>query len=222
MLEYAGESPPPLSADGWLVTGDLVRVDGDRVYFQGRTDDVLNVGGAKVYPQEVEDFLLSCPGVTEVRVRSVPNPVSGQLLAADVVLAHGYEPDRHRVELMRLCQATLASHKAPRLIRIVPEIQGAWPPGRRPDRMPSRKHVIVTGGSRGLGEAIVRRMLAKEYRVSTCSRSKTSFIDEMMAPPRLWRAVPLDRLRGRRGHGDRPSSSRKPWPGPAATDCMAW
>ena len=123
MLEYAGEFPPPLSADGWLVTGDLVRVEGDRVYFQGRTDDVINVGGAKVYPQEVEEFLLSCPGVTEVRVRSVPNPVSGQLLAADVVLARGYEPDGHRVELMRLCQSKLASHKAPRLIRIVPEIK---------------------------------------------------------------------------------------------------
>ena len=120
---YVGESTPKLTDDGWLITGDLVKVDGNRVYFQGRTDDMLNVGGAKVYPQEVEEFLLSCPGVTEVRVRSIPNPMSGQLLAADVVLAHGYEPDVHRVELMRLCQATLPSHKAPRLIRVVPEIQ---------------------------------------------------------------------------------------------------
>jgi acyl-coenzyme A synthetase/AMP-(fatty) acid ligase len=122
MLDYEGESSPTLTDDGWLITGDLVRVDGDRVYFQGRTDDILNVGGAKVYPQEVEEFLLSCAGVTEVRVRSIPNPVSGQLLAADVVLAPGYEPDVYRVELMRLCQSTLPSYKAPRLIRVVPEI----------------------------------------------------------------------------------------------------
>jgi acyl-coenzyme A synthetase/AMP-(fatty) acid ligase len=122
MLDYGGESSPNLSDDGWLITGDLVTVDNDRVYFQGRTDDILNVGGAKVYPQEVEEFLLSCPGVAEVRVRSIPNSVSGQLLAADVVLAHGYEPDVHRIQLMRLCQSTLPSHKAPRLIRVVPEI----------------------------------------------------------------------------------------------------
>lgn len=47
--------------------------------------------------------------------------------------------------------------------------------------MAAGKHVIITGGSRGLGEAIVRRMLAHGYRVSTCSRTKTSFIEEMMA-----------------------------------------
>jgi 3-oxoacyl-[acyl-carrier protein] reductase len=87
--------------------------------------------------------------------------------------------------------------------------------------MPSRKHVIVTGGSRGLGEAIVRRMLAKEYRVSTCSRSKTSFIDEMMRHPDhggrfLWAACEV----GEAKETDR--FVRKPWPGPAATDCMAW
>ena len=96
MLEYVGESSSKLTDDGWLITGDLVKVDGNRVYFQGRTDDMLNVGGAKVYPQEVEEFLLSCPGVTEVRVRSIPNAMSGQLLAADVVLAHGAEAHPRR------------------------------------------------------------------------------------------------------------------------------
>lgn len=122
MLAYAGQGAPPLTDDGWLVTGDLVAIDGDRVSFQGRTDEVLNVGGAKVMPQEVEAFLLSCPGVAEVRVRGVRNAISGQALAADVVLAQGFEPERHRLELMRRCQATLPAHKAPRLIRVVPEI----------------------------------------------------------------------------------------------------
>ena len=44
------------------------------------------------------------PRGNEARVRSIPNSMSGQLLAADVVLSQGYEPDAHRVELMRLCQ----------------------------------------------------------------------------------------------------------------------
>ncbi len=91
-------------------------------HFQGRTDDILNIGGAKVYPQEVEAFLLACPGVAEARVRGLRNPMGGRLLAADVVLAHGYVPDAHRVELMRVCQSALPSHKAPRVIRVVPEI----------------------------------------------------------------------------------------------------
>ena len=49
--------------------------------------------------------------------------------------------------------------------------------------METRRHLIVSGGSRGLGEAIVRRMLCRGYRVSTCSRSKTDLIDEMSAHP---------------------------------------
>lgn len=62
--------------------------------------------------------------------------------------------------------------------------------------MAPRNHVIVTGGSRGLGEAMVRRMLADDYRVSTCSRSETPFIQEMTAHSQyrerfLWRSCDL-------------------------------
>lgn len=49
--------------------------------------------------------------------------------------------------------------------------------------MGCRRHVIVTGGSRGLGEVMVRRMLADGYRVSTCSRARTPFVDEMASHP---------------------------------------
>ena len=104
------------------MTGDLVDVHGDRVSFRGRTHQHPHHGGAKVYPQEVEAFLLARPGVAEPRVRGLRNPMGGRLLAADVVLAHGYVPDAHRVELMRVCQSALPSHKAPRVIRVVPEI----------------------------------------------------------------------------------------------------
>lgn len=119
MLGYLGDPTSRLTPDGWLNTGDLVKTDEGRVCFQGRTDDVLNIGGAKVYPQEVEEFLLSCAGVAEVRVRGVANPISGSILAADVVLEKGYEPESQRLELLRLCQATLPAYKAPRMIRVV-------------------------------------------------------------------------------------------------------
>jgi acyl-coenzyme A synthetase/AMP-(fatty) acid ligase len=119
MLGYLGDMPSKLTPDGWLITGDLVRIEGDRVFFLGRADDVLNIGGGKVYPQEVEEFFLSCPAVAEVRVRGVANPISGTILAADVVLEKGYEPAAQRRELLRLCQAKLPAFKAPRLIRVV-------------------------------------------------------------------------------------------------------
>jgi acyl-coenzyme A synthetase/AMP-(fatty) acid ligase len=117
-----GGMAPTISDDGWLVTGDLVRVEGDRIYFQGRTDDVINVGGGKVYPQEIEEFLLSCAGVIEARVRGVSNPISGTILAAEVILDGGEDPAWRRIELLRLCQANLPAHKAPRLVRVVKEI----------------------------------------------------------------------------------------------------
>ena len=122
MLGYLGDAAAAVTDDGWLVTGDLVRLDGDRVFFQGRIDDVLNVGGGKVHPQEVEDFLLSCSGVVEARVRGVPNPISGVALVADVVLEAGEEPEARRRHLLRLCQAELPAYKAPRIIRVVDAI----------------------------------------------------------------------------------------------------
>lgn len=119
MLGYASDTPANLTDDGWLVTGDLVRIDGDRVHFLGRVDDVVNLGGAKVSPQEVETFLLSCPGVVEARVRSVASPISGAVLAADVVLDESCDPGSQRFALLQLCQARLPAHKAPRVIRAV-------------------------------------------------------------------------------------------------------
>ena len=59
-------------------------------------------------------------------------------------------------------------------------------PARRPDRMPARNHVIVTGGSRGLGEAIVRRLAGGRIPRLDVQPQQDSFVDEMMRPPRLW------------------------------------
>src|SRR5262249_14176189 len=72
----------PTTPDGWLATGDLVRVEADRVVFLGRQDSLINVGGAKVFPQEVEGFLLGLPGIVEARVRPVRNPITGQAVLA--------------------------------------------------------------------------------------------------------------------------------------------
>jgi acyl-CoA synthetase (AMP-forming)/AMP-acid ligase II len=122
MLGYVGGVAPPTSGDGWIITGDLVHVEHDRVCFTGRTDDVINVGGAKVLPQRVEEFLLSCRGVADALVRGIPSPISGAILQADVVMQPEHETESSVHDLLGLCRTRLAAHEAPRSIRIVPRV----------------------------------------------------------------------------------------------------
>jgi acyl-CoA synthetase (AMP-forming)/AMP-acid ligase II len=75
-----------LTGDGWLRTGDLVRRDEQGyVYFSGRVDDMINVGGENVYPKEVETILLEHPDVLDVCVVGAPHRVKGAAPVAWVV-----------------------------------------------------------------------------------------------------------------------------------------
>ena len=78
-----------VSLGGWVATGDLVEHHGDRVLFQGRRPDVINVGGRKVMPSTVETVLREATGVGDVRVYGKSSSLVGQLVAADIVLARG-------------------------------------------------------------------------------------------------------------------------------------
>jgi acyl-coenzyme A synthetase/AMP-(fatty) acid ligase len=117
------ESAQVRTDDGWLATGDLVGVTGDRVRFLGREDDIINVGGAKVYPQSVEAFLLGLEGVLEARVRGIANPISGFLVGAEAVLAAGLDPEAARLRILVQCREGLAHHEVPRILKIVDAIQ---------------------------------------------------------------------------------------------------
>lgn len=83
MLGYYGE--PDIDADGWRPTGDLVRVEGERIVFTGRTSEVINVGGVKVHPLPIEARVLAVPGVRIARVHGRPNPVTGSVVAVEFV-----------------------------------------------------------------------------------------------------------------------------------------
>jgi acyl-CoA synthetase (AMP-forming)/AMP-acid ligase II len=86
MLGYLN-APTPLTEDGWFKTGDLVEVDGDYLRILGRASELVNVGGEKVYPAEVESALQSMDGVEEAMVTGEPNPISGQMVVAHVRLS---------------------------------------------------------------------------------------------------------------------------------------
>ncbi|HEY3383789.1 MAG TPA: fatty acid--CoA ligase family protein [Vicinamibacterales bacterium] len=91
MLGYLN-APSPFDADGFLDTGDRVEVDGEWLRILGRESEIINVGGNKVYPAEVEDALLDLPGVRDAVVHAEPNPITGQIVAATVVLDDRSEP----------------------------------------------------------------------------------------------------------------------------------
>lgn len=123
MREYLEGAAQPLLEDGWLGTADRAEIHGDRVRVIGRDDSTINVGGSKVYPLAVETFLLKQPGVIEARVYGAPNPISGFLVAADVVLAEGVDPQAARKEILAACREGLPGYQTPRVFKIVDAIE---------------------------------------------------------------------------------------------------
>lgn len=101
----------------WLNSGDLVRKENDRVYFLGRLNGSINVGGNKVMPEEVEAIISQVPGVGFVYVRGRKNPILGQLVEAVVTPLPGEElnPQLKR-EILDFCKANLEPFKVPAFI----------------------------------------------------------------------------------------------------------
>lgn len=121
---YVGTGDSFGTDDGWIDTGDNVRIENGRVYFLGRDSGVINVGGNKVHPEEVERVLLQFPGVVAARVRGKRSPITGSLVVADVVMEPAPEdPKAARQVLQRHAAANLQAHKVPALISFVAEIE---------------------------------------------------------------------------------------------------
>lgn len=123
MRGYVGEVAQPLLSDGWLATQDRCELVGDRVRLLGRQDATINVAGSKVYPLAVETFLLGLPGVVEARVFGVANPISGFLVAADVVLSEGTAVEVARPAIMAACRQGLSAYQVPRVMKFVAAIE---------------------------------------------------------------------------------------------------
>jgi acyl-CoA synthetase (AMP-forming)/AMP-acid ligase II len=124
---YVGAQTPALKdADGFVDTGDLVERRGERCYFVGRRGGIINVGGLKVHPEEVEAVINRHPQVRASLVRSRKNLITGAIVVADVVLRG--EPDSARAidrtddvkrEILVACRQALANYKVPAAIRFV-------------------------------------------------------------------------------------------------------
>jgi acyl-coenzyme A synthetase/AMP-(fatty) acid ligase len=123
---YLGEHPPVLKdAEGFVDTGDVVELRDGRYYFQGRRDGVINVGGLKVHPEEVEAVLNRHPQVRLSLVKRKKNPITGALVVADVLLNGPSGPEGEQAcelqqAIKQFCRESLAPHKVPVTISFVP------------------------------------------------------------------------------------------------------
>jgi acyl-coenzyme A synthetase/AMP-(fatty) acid ligase len=129
-VRYIGEEHSTLTdREGFVDTGDMVERRGDRYYFLGRRSGLINVGGLKVHPEEVEAAINRHPAVRMSMVRSKHNPITGSLVAADVVLngepGAGHATADFEREILQICHERLAPYKIPATIRFVPALEMA-------------------------------------------------------------------------------------------------
>jgi long-chain acyl-CoA synthetase len=103
---------------GWFHSGDIGRVDHDGyVSIVDRVKDMINLGGYKVWPREIEEVLFEHPAVNECAVIGVPDPVYGETVRAYVVLRDGADADAET--LVRHCAERMATYKVPREVEFI-------------------------------------------------------------------------------------------------------
>ena len=122
---YLGDHAPEIKdADGFVDTRDMVELRNGRYFFVGRRDGIINVGGIKVHPEEVEAVINQHPSVRMSMVHAKKNPVTGAIVVADVILSASATPPASegnalQREIMHFCRQTLSSYKVPAMINFV-------------------------------------------------------------------------------------------------------
>jgi len=126
MLEIKAESamlgylnaPSPFTDDGWFITGDEVLQKGDYIKILGRKTEIINVGGEKVYPQEVENIILEMNDVIEVVVYGEKNSIIGNIVCAKVVLLDKINKNNFIPKLKKYCVKRMKKYMIPVKINI--------------------------------------------------------------------------------------------------------
>jgi acyl-coenzyme A synthetase/AMP-(fatty) acid ligase len=120
VMGYLNSSMDSFTEDGWFKTGDLVETTDDGyLKIIGRNKEVINVGGEKVLPNEVESIVLSIPQIEDVMVYGEQNIITGQSVICDLVLKESLEPKEIKKIVRKYCKDKLDSYKVPTKVNIV-------------------------------------------------------------------------------------------------------
>ncbi len=122
MLGYLNY-PSPFTEDGWFITGDSVEVEGEYIKILGRKSEIINVGGEKVYPADVESVVQEIDNVDEVTIYGEKNPIVGNIVCARVTLAHEEDSDNFTQRLKQYCRERMKSYKVPVKVEVIHEKQ---------------------------------------------------------------------------------------------------
>jgi acyl-CoA synthetase (AMP-forming)/AMP-acid ligase II len=124
---YVGRRAGTLTDDeGFVDTGDMVELRGDRYHFVGRRGGIINIGGLKVHPEEIEAVINRDDAVRMSRVKARKSPITGAIVIADVVLADGFDASQSNDIKSRIiadCRENLAPHKVPAMIKFVEKLE---------------------------------------------------------------------------------------------------
>ncbi|WOI36634.1 fatty acid--CoA ligase family protein [Alteromonas sp. CI.11.F.A3] len=112
-----------VDSEGYVNTNDVVMIKDNRVYFKGRANGAINVGGQKVHPEHVEQVLLQSPLVSQARVYAKKSSIMGQLVVADVVLSASKDIEtKPTIALLLHCKKHLARFEMPTKINVTDSI----------------------------------------------------------------------------------------------------
>ena len=120
ILGYLNRSMESFTNDGWFKTGDLVELDNEGfIKIIGRNKEIINVGGQKVLPSEVESVLLGMDEIEDCLVYGEQNAITGQSISCDVVLKSGVEADGLKILVRKFCKDKLDNFKIPTRVNVV-------------------------------------------------------------------------------------------------------
>ena len=107
--------------DGWIHTGDLARVEGHGYFtIVGRSKDMIISGAENIYPKEIEDIIITHPGVEEAAVIGTPDSTWGESVCAVVVAKKGHQVDE--ASIIEFCAARLSGYKKPKRVEFRDEL----------------------------------------------------------------------------------------------------
>jgi acyl-CoA synthetase (AMP-forming)/AMP-acid ligase II len=118
MLGYLN-APNPFTEDGWFMTGDSVKQDGEYIRILGRKSEIINVGGEKVYPAEVENVIQQADNIAQATVYSEKNPIMGNIVCSRITLIRKEEKSKAVNRIKKFCLDRLENFKVPVRVEIV-------------------------------------------------------------------------------------------------------